>query len=65
MSLIKSIMEAADKIADGAPALELLLLFVNELGEELIEMEVDHEEVGQCIRRCLEAANEQIEERGY
>lgn len=65
MSLIKATMEAADKITDGAPALEYLLLFVNELGEEFIELGVDQLEVGHCIRRCLEAATSQIEDRGY
>ena len=65
MSLIKAIMEGADKIADGAPALEYLLIFVDELGEELMEIGVEQTDFGPAMRRSLEAATAQIEERGY
>lgn len=65
MSLIKEIMEGADKIADGAPALEYLLIFIDELGEELVELGVEQTEFAPAMRRALESATAKIEERGY
>ena len=65
MSLIKEIMKAADKITDGAPTLEYILILVDELGAEFMAAGVESEDVAHCIRRSLEAATARIEDRGY